>query len=273
MKNLVYFASGLYKEDYQNLPYDNIYLIDSRFRFNTNQQITGKVTCLKMDALEAANHLIDNKIFIDCFVSINEGLFGGGGNYVINSDAFMGYVFPILREQFVHIIDRSYYNYPYIVKMNWPVIKKEINMDDDFYIDPNLFSTVTRANYGNVYLIKKDVKKRKLNLACNTSVFVVNDSIWSDYNTADLFFLSINNPNTNEIFYSKPNVFNINEFSFNEVLSLCEENKIAKIRMMPWLRGQYTEIINAIIENKNEYPKEIHFYHMNKKDYKSFIEN
>ena len=68
MKNLVYFASGLYKEDYQNLPYDNIYLIDSRFRFNTNQQIKGKVTCLKMDALEAANYLIDRKIFIDCYL-------------------------------------------------------------------------------------------------------------------------------------------------------------------------------------------------------------
>lgn len=267
MKNLVYFASGSYKEDYQNLPYDHIYLIDGRFHFNRDNEVIGKVTCLKMDALEAANHLINHKIFIDCFVSINEGLFEGGGNYVINSDAFMGYVFPILREQFIHIIDRAYYNYPYIVKMNWPVIKKEINIGDEFYLDPNLFSTVTREDYGNVYLIKKEVKKRKLDLACKTSVFVVNDSIWSDYNKEDFFFLSINNPNTNEIFYSRSNVLNVNDYTFNEILILCEEKKIAKIRMMPWLRGQYEEIINAIIQNKNEYPKEIYFYHMNKKDY------
>ena len=151
--------------------------------------------------------------------------------------------------------------------MNWPVIKTEINEGDDFYLDPNLFSTVTREDYGNVYLIKKDVKKRKLDLACKTSVFVVNDSIWSDYNSEDFFFLSINNPNTNEIFYSRSNVLNVNDYTFNEILIHCEEKKIAKIRMMPWLNGQYTEIINAIIENQNQYPKEIHFYHMNKKDY------
>jgi hypothetical protein len=49
-------------------------------------------------------------------------------------------------------------------------------------------------------------------------------------------------------------------------------NKILKIRLLPWLQGQYQAIIDLILAHKNTYPEEIYFYHFNKNDYKSFRE-
>jgi len=272
MSNLVYFASGRYKEDYQNLPYDFVFLVDNYFEHQQTILRIGKVTCLKMDALMAAEYLIKNRIMIDCFVSINEGLFGGGGNYVINSDAFMGYVFPILKDEYIHIIDRSYYALPYIVKMNWPISKKELKNADSRYIHPKLFATVNTQKRGNVYLVNKKISGQQLKMINNKKVFVKNDSIWSDYNKKDLFQLSINNPNTNRFFYKNENVLNIRNYNFSDVLELCERKKISKMRLTPWLKDKYKEVLDLIIENKNSYPKEIHFYHFNKNDYKSIKE-
>jgi hypothetical protein len=272
MSNLVYFASGSYKDEYQNLPYDFVYLVDKYFEHEQSILRIGKVICLKMDALIASEYLIKNRITIDCFVSINEGLFGGGGNYVINSDAFMGYVFPILKDEYIHIIDRSYYTHPYIVKMNWPISKKELKVTDCRFIHPIFFASANKKKLGNVYLINKKRNCRQLKMISNKKVFVINDSIWSDYNRNDLFCLSINNPNTNNFFYSKSNVLNIRNYNFCDVLAYCEMNKILKIRLLPWLQGQYQAIIDLILEHKNTYPEEIYFYHFNKNDYKSFRE-
>jgi hypothetical protein len=68
MINLVYFASGIYKEEYQNLPYDFVYLVDKYFTHKQTIRKIGKVICLKMDALNASNYLIENRIKINCFV-------------------------------------------------------------------------------------------------------------------------------------------------------------------------------------------------------------
>ena len=199
-------------------------------------------------------------------------MFGGVGNYVINSDAFMGYVFPILEDEYIHVIDRTYYAHPYIVKMNWPILKKEIKSTDVRYLNPNQFAAVSRSNYGIVYLVSKLVKRRQLNIQCNIKLFIVNDSIWSDYNKFDVFYLSINNPYTNNFFYAKSNVLNIRDYDFYDILEYCEINKVSKIRLIPWLNGKYQGIIDLIKENKNTYPKEIYFYHFNKNDYKILSE-
>jgi hypothetical protein len=107
MTTLVYFASGPYKIEYENLTYDQIYLIDNCFKSEIFE--IGKVKCIGMDCLKAVDYLKGKGVIIDCFVSLNEGLYEGGGSYAINSDMFLGYVMPIMRNEYYHIMNKNYY--------------------------------------------------------------------------------------------------------------------------------------------------------------------
>jgi len=64
--NLVYYASGNYKLEYQSLPYDNIFLIDKSHKQNDIIIKVGKVTSIKIDVLKATDYLkYKNRLF--CF--------------------------------------------------------------------------------------------------------------------------------------------------------------------------------------------------------------
>src|SRR5438034_5417277 len=141
MKTLVYFASGQYKEEYQDLDFDRIYLVDNCFRNRQNYEGTfstkGKVKCIGMDCLESIEFLKKEDVLIDCFVSLNEGLGEGGGSYAINSDMFLGYAMPLFKDKYIHIMNKNYYRYfPHKVSMDLPFAMEEIKENDKRYLSP-----------------------------------------------------------------------------------------------------------------------------------------
>jgi|LSQX01.3.fsa_nt_gb hypothetical protein len=126
MKTLVYFASGPIKEEYKDLDFDRIYLIDNCFRrgerFTEHSFFEGKIVCVGMDCLESIRYLLKENVRINYFVSLNEGFGEGGGSYAINSDIFLGYAMPLFKEQYIHIMNKNYYHNSYNVSDNIPKV-------------------------------------------------------------------------------------------------------------------------------------------------------
>ena len=191
-KTLVYFASGTeIKEAYKNLPYDKIYLVDYAFRFSKVKVIDKKITCLNMDCLEAVDYLKERNIKIDCFVCLNEGLFEGGGSYPINSDFFIGYVMPIMREEYIHVMNPLYYynDEGYDVTMDLPYHMTDIT--EYSIIDHRIFSNDDlQIKNGRVYLMKRVFESYGSNYL-NSKIRVTTfwDSIWNHYDYLDNLYI------------------------------------------------------------------------------------
>ena len=93
-----------------------------------------------MDCLESIEYLKNEKVQIDYFVALNEGLYEGGGSYAINSDMFLGYAMPLFKQRYIHIMNKDYYHNMYHVSMDLPYEIEEIKEDDDRYLNPYIFS-------------------------------------------------------------------------------------------------------------------------------------
>jgi hypothetical protein len=116
MKRLLYIASGAYESAYQELPFDRLYFVDSNRKLKESFRFASKRhRFLAMDALFAVDYLISKQIKIDCLVVMNEGLFQGSGQYPMFSDFLMGYLSPILKDDFLLITDLHPYLY-YLLK-------------------------------------------------------------------------------------------------------------------------------------------------------------
>ena len=283
-KTLVYFASGPYKKRYELLPYDQIYLVDYCFARRSNHIIagsdknikvskSGKVICLGMDCLCAVEYLQQHKIKIDCFVSLNEGLFEGGGRYAINSDMFLGYVMPILGDEYIHILNKNYYGHNYHVTINLPYLMTEISEEDQDYLDPFLFSD-DEYHKGNakVYRMKKHTSTEDLNINPNIQISIIHDSIWGHTDELDLLAISIIPQGQGDFFHGSSKVISLRDHSVEQILDFCVQNKIAVIGLTPWSRGKYSSFIDQIKNYTEEYPKVISLFHLNRKDYKSLKE-
>jgi len=225
MKTLVYFASGNYKKEFQNLPYDRIYLVDNRHknpypidmrereriiqkptttdgrgreidrkrqfccfeetprigdfdmiitfdyklqRIDSEKSVygwdieksnptakkifkRGKVYCLEMDCLEAVEYFQREKIMIDCFICLNEGLYEGGGYYPINSDKFMKKVNPILNENYIHLMKKEYYGKESECSFDFMNNLSEIDSTNENYLLPSIFSNYESMKNAKVY--------------------------------------------------------------------------------------------------------------------------
>ena len=283
-KTLVYFASGPYKKRYELLPYDQIYLVDYCFAGRSNHKIagsdknfkvskSGKVICLAMDCLCAVEFLQHHKIKIDCFVALNEGLFEGGGSIAMNSDMFIGYVMPLLSDDYVHIMNKTYYCNQFHVTMDLPFLMTEIKEGDKDYLDPILFSD-DEYHKGNakVYRMKKQTSADDLNINPNIQISIIHDSIWSHVDELDLLVISITPQGQGDFFLGSQKVFSLRDHSVEQILDFCVQNKIATIGLTPWSRGKYSCFIDQIKNYTEEYPKVISLFYLNRKDYKSLKE-
>lgn len=219
-------ASGNYRPEYERLEYDRIFLIDRKIKAFHSQ----KVTYLQMDALEARQYFIDNKIFIDCLVCLCESRGEGGESYAMCSDQFMGYYMPVLNENFIWICnDSSYYsfsensknhppkykgywvynrfrkqdqnpyqqiwklrNYPYnLVSLDLPYVMTQLTENDPEYISPSVFSNLlSEYNPGIVYKMQLCTSIRPALSIGKTEIRLINDSIWNHYNELDCLFIS-----------------------------------------------------------------------------------
>jgi hypothetical protein len=258
MKNLVYFASGRYKEAYEDLPVDKVYLVDPVLRYRRNRRESEKIVQLPFDALESLDYFRRHQIFIDYFVCINEGLFGGGGHYQINDDTFLGYAMPVLSDTFYHLWSPTYSARN---RMRIPYTSTLINREEEGYIDPYIFSDTLNS------LVLKMTKNSKSTLLHNgETVFKINkDSIWSDYSNLDGLFIKTGY--NREFFYSKEKVYRMEtNTTFEDILKICETHKFEKIGITPWTGGNYRDLKTNLASIKTSV-KEVTFYHLKPFDF------
>jgi len=281
-KTLVYFASGPYKNRYELLPYDQIYLVDYCFigKGNRNNgssdrkiQISesGKVFCLGQDCLQAVSYLKQRKIKIDTFISLNEGLYEGGkGGYALNSDMFLGYVMPLLSDDYIHIMNKTYYCNQFHVTMDLPYLMTEIKEGDKNYLDPFLFSDDEyHKNHAKVYRMKKQTSAEDLNINPNIQISIIQDSIWNHADELDLIAISITPQGQGDFFLGLNKVISLRDHTIGQILDFCVREKIERIGFTPWAKNNYSSFIDQIKNHTKEYPNKISLFHLNKRDFNS----
>jgi hypothetical protein len=286
-KTLLYLASGAYKTEYENLPFDHLYFVDGNSNFKKSYpEDHPKITFLGMDALFAIDYLKSKQVKIDCLVLINEGLYQGGGSYPLFSDFLIGYLSPILQAEYLLICDLSYYdsNLNAVTKMDWAhkIIKKLISADNT-YINPKLFTSYREFSqdetFGNVLLMKKERKVTSLNSdTIGMKIEIVHGSIWEDEDDLDFIGLNLRSKhqlvgransrqNVVDFFESKPKVHNIKEKHFSEIMDNCIKSDVKRVGLVAWNNGNYEEIVNLINALPSNNLESIRFYHLNKGDF------
>ncbi len=278
MKTLVYFASGPIREEYQDFDFDEIYLVDNCFknrgRQSNNILKKGKISCIGMDCLESIEYLKFKKVKIDYFVSLNEGLYEGGGSYAINSDMFLGYAMPLFKESYIHIMNKNYYHNMYHVSMDLPYAIEEIKEDDSRYLSPFIFSKNDyHKGHAKVFLMRKfEIVKTEIHTNTHIKLQIIFDSIWNHYQELESIIISFSDQGQGGFFDRIPKVMNLSKIKLDEIFDFCEKNKINRLGFTPFGRGNYFGFLRKLDDLKNEYPKEISFFHLNKNDYKEIKE-
>jgi hypothetical protein len=282
MSTLLYLASGNYRPIYEDLDFDQIILVDRNMKLHLPQPADSKVELIRGDALPAIKRLKERKgLKINCLVSVNEGLYEGGGDYPIFSDFLLGYLSPLLADDLVVITDLNYYRAAQIAgkvgKMDWGYSKQKIHQNHPSYIDPRKFAykgESLKEGYGDVFLLNKINKRYSLPLNPNLSIAIIHGSIWEDEQLLDSMGCNLRKREgmhtrhpINEFFLDPPYVFNIHGKSIEEILAHAEANQVAHLGLMPWMNGDYAHVIEVLRNYKSQYLKKISFYHLRRGNY------
>ena len=286
-KILLYLASGPYKSDYEDLAFERVILVD---RLSNKEVIPNdsKVEYWRMDALNAIDEISRRKLKIDCLVSLNDGMFEGGGSYPIFSEFLLGYLHPHLSDDLLVITDLNYYKSlrisKIIGKMDWGFTSSVVKSNNDDFINPLIFSYgMTQENckhindFGNVFKLKRD-RKIYSNKIHAHQISVRHTSIWEDEDELDFIGLSMPTDNTEHnrrsfgriewnFFNQKQKVNSIRNLSFQEVINLAIKKGAKKIGLLPWLNGNYSDILQVLKDNNVEGGLDIRFYHLQKQDF------
>ncbi|GAA5225247.1 hypothetical protein [Membranihabitans marinus] len=202
-------------------------------------------------------------------MSLNEGLNEGGGSYAINSDFFLGYVMPLLKDQYLHIMSKSYYGGQYRVSMNLPYDKVEILNDHEAYLAPNTFSDYRRfIDRAQVFQMTRTSTIREISIPSKIKVSVHHDSIWNHYDDLDVLGVSCISRDQRFFFESIHKTIELSRASIEGILNYCEVNKLERLGLTPWAKGKYASFIQKVRIYRADYPKKIQLFHLNKNDYK-----
>ena len=258
--NAVYFASGPIREQYLNYPFEKLYLVDNIFK---GIQDYGKIITIGLDCLDAVDYLSFQKIKIDCIISINEGLWEGGGYYKINSDAFFGYVWPLLNDTFYHLYDPTYYN-PLFKNYEVDLPSKATKIDDDSNPLHSKNLSFSRRTY-KLFENQKDEPFRRLQIN-GIVVNLINSSIWVNFEKYNKVFLKFKE----SAFVSKlKKRTNITLLANNFQIAGLEVLK-GRIAFTTGLFDSYEALFEKIKGLKNPDLKQVDIYFLNKKDWGLF---
>jgi hypothetical protein len=291
-RNLLYLASGSYHPIYEQLNFDNIYLVDHKFGNNQNGNSDSKVKIIAKDALLAIDELKSKNIRFDAVVSLNDGMLEGGGTYPIFSDAVLGYLNPLLRDEVLVITDLKYQGSIKLArsvsKMQFGFDALKLNSTSPEFLHPSLFCYSMQHqhnffdnDFGDVYKLRRSRKESSFKLPNGLKIKLIKDSIWRDAQQLDLLGLNINSKqalgghrgekitSVNDFFFkSKNNTLQIRDLSFEAILKVCTEQNIKKLGLTPWLKGQYKALFEALNSKEAAVLDEISFYHMRNTDFK-----
>jgi hypothetical protein len=279
---LLYLASGKYLSEYENLPFDKVILVDRSIRRNDEVPHGSKVTLIPGDALRGIRRLKQEKeLRINCLVSVNEGLYGGGGDYPIFSDFLLGYLSPLLTDELLVITDINYYKPAQIAKkvkkMDWGFDKMEIDSNHPRYINPRnftLYGRQERPNYGDVFLLTRTNKRNLLPLNKKLTIELIHGSIWEHEQSLDLLGINLrpredenSRYSINRFFQDHDKVYNIHGKQIEEILVHAEDKKVEYLGLTPWMKGDYGHVIDVLRNFHPKYLKKISFCHLRRNDF------
>ncbi len=286
MKTLVYLASGEYRRAYENLPYDQIICVDRCSELvRTYPQQGTKVRFIGRDALFAIDQLQQEGTQIDALVSMNEGLFEGGGSYPIFSGFLMGYLSPLLAEELVLICDLSYYNQSNmkgLSRLDWGYEKlREIKRGEEGFIDPHQFYNNSGENpdRGNQFILRKANKKTLVQNQHGVDVQILQRSLWEDKSRLDFIAFPLSSRHgllsgleqgihSPAEFFLRKGVSDIEKLTFLEILDLARNQGAQRLGIGPWNNGQYREVFEILQSDAVRGFQSIYFYHLRPNDYR-----
>lgn len=286
MKTLVYLASGEYRRAYENLPYDQIICVDRCSELvRTYPQQGTKVRFIGRDALFAIDQLQQEGTQIDALVSMNEGLFEGGGSYPIFSGFLMGYLSLLLAEELVLICDLSYYNQSNmkgLSRLDWGYEKlREIKRGEEGFIDPHQFYNNSGENpdRGNQFILRKANKKTLVQNQHGVDVQILQRSLWEDKSRLDFIAFPLSSRHgllsgseqgihSPAEFFLRKGVSDIEKLTFLEILDLARNQGAQRLGIGPWNNGQYREVFEILQSDAVRGFQSIYFYHLRPNDYR-----
>ena len=283
-KNLLYLASGKIVPEYRELKFGKLIFID-----RTKKQINfadDRFEFLHGDALTAVHELIKRDFKIHYLVSLNEGLWGGGGNYPVLSDFLIGYLSPLLADELILICDPSYYKTLGMnLHLEWGFECSQVDAADPAYIKPVIFSNERevsdKENYGRVFRLKRNRIKKSYTFQSSTNFNAVYGSIWDEAKELDLIGINLLSKHsfrnskrpfnlTIDEFFIGKGVYNLHNKSISEVIEFARLNGFKHLGLGPWMNGNYADVFNYLKENKLEGIESLTFFNLRKKDFVRF---
>jgi len=291
-RNLLYLASGSSHPIYEQLDFDNIYLVDHKFGNNQHNGKGSKVKLIGKDALLAIDEFKRKNILFDAVVLLNDGMFEGGGTYPMFSDALIGYLNPLLKDEVLLVTDLSYLGSIYLArnarKMQFGFESVKLSTEAPDYLYPSLFCNHRQhcnnfydKTFGDVYRLKRKRKENSFTLDNGLKVNLIQDSIWRDEHKLDLLGLNINSNHAlgghrgaafktvNDFFFrEKSNTLQIRDLSFETILEHCRDKNVKRLALTPWLKGKYEALFEKLDSPEVAMLDEISFYHVRNSDFK-----
>jgi hypothetical protein len=153
--------------------------------------------------------------------------------------------------------------------MDLPYKMQEISKNEKDYINPFTFSKDSyHKGHAKVYKMTRILNTQNLEFNPKLKVSVHHDSIWDHYDHLDLIAISFTQQGQGTYFDTVNKTINLNSTSIYKVFEHCKVNSIEKVGFTPWGKGSYNSFINLLQNFKDDYPKEIFLFHLNKNDYK-----
>ncbi len=272
-RNFLYLASGVCPErnpTYQELPYDNIFLVDKSYPYS--HLISDRIFCIKADATKAVEVFRQAGVKMDFYTSIQEGLNEGGAEYPLNTNAWYGFVLPILKNRYIHLLHS---NYEQRIQRLPFENRTKIDSGHTSYINPELITS--NPDGAEFWILEDRSNKRHEIKVQNITLKILHKSIWEDFDELDLVFSrmdetmksKLNNP---EKIIDFDTHWRDNEAYIaqcNNLLAVCNDRKAAAIGMIPFGWDDYNGFLSWLKTAEFKYTREIRLYHLAKNDFQS----
>ena len=284
-KTLLYLASGPIIPEYQALPFGKMIFVD-RCGDQGNVQ-DNRFEFIRADALIAVEQLLKRNIKIDYLISVNEGLWEGGGNYPVLSDFMLGYLSPILNDEFILVCCPEYYKtLGMTLKPEWGFRKTTLTEADPGFIYPSLFEfnqdLQNNPDFGKVYKMTREKSIRSLQLNLNLDIKLIYGSIWDAATELDLIGINLlsrhkidtlgRSDYTIDQFFKDKGVFDLNGRSIQEITAHVKAKGFKRLGLCPWMNDNYSDVIAYLRELEPGSIECIYFYHLHRGDFEQLYD-
>lgn len=263
-----YPSSGRYSREFQVVPYDVVIL--NSHNMPRNERI-GKVYCFNYDNNELLGLLFAKGIKLSAVVIIRDGCVEGGNYECVARESFFGRLMPVVTEPFDLFCDHEEF------QIDAPARFEQFKTPS--HLEPFIRLSEPLGDIRSFHVTISPVVERDFILG-TIRVKIIWDSIWRDFEQSDLVVVKTIGSTTRSIPYYLsgllPGEIHQSKFEFVRksrltsiaaLLKKANEEKLARLSLVPLAGGRYRRIVDEIRNWNGEYPRTIAFYHLNANDY------